>query len=197
MSEQELSRVTNTKSTEKDSPQDDHLLAKLILEIQQIPEEYLPNLLQIVRLFRESVTMKPVRSQASVKAMDEIKNPDPVKKSVRQIALSELLRQWREEGDEQEQTETAEILRKALGEDPSVRFVRERVTPKPIPSDDSPQNPTPETLEANRLAQQHKALKELTRLWIEEGDEQEQTETWEYLRQVLDQDRLSNRPLFS
>ncbi|MFP4578846.1 MAG: hypothetical protein ACLFT9_25035, partial [Coleofasciculus sp.] len=123
MSEQELSRVTNTTSTEKDSPQDDHLLAKLILEIQQTPEEYLPNLLQIVRLFRESVTMKPVRSQAS--------------------------------------------------------------------------NPTPETLEANRLAQQHKALKELTRLWIEEGDEQEQTETWEYLRQVLDEDRLSNRPLFS
>ena len=50
--------------------------------------------------------------------MDEIKNSDPVKKSVRQIALSELLRQWEEEGDEQEQTETAEILRKALEEDP-------------------------------------------------------------------------------
>jgi hypothetical protein len=86
----------------------------LILEIQQTPEEYLPNLLQIMRLFRESVTMKPVRSHTYAKAMDEIKNPDPVKKTVQQIALSELLRSWRDEGDEQEQTETAAILRKAL-----------------------------------------------------------------------------------
>jgi hypothetical protein len=88
----------------------------LLLEIQQTPEEYLPNLLQIVRLFRESVTIKPVRSNASAKAMDDIKNPDPVKKTVQQIALSELLRKWEEEGDEQEQTETAEILKKALEE---------------------------------------------------------------------------------
>lgn len=118
MSDQDLSTVANTSTTESDSPQDNHVLAKLILEIQQTPEEYLPNLLQIVRLFRESVTMKPVRSDAYEKAMDEIKNPDPVKKAVRQTALSELLRSWREEGDEQEQTETAEILRKALEEDP-------------------------------------------------------------------------------
>ena len=130
MSEQDLSNATNTPSTESDSPQDNsaahdnHVLAKLILEIQQTPEEYLPNLLQIVRLFRESVTMKAA------------------------------------------------------------------------PSDISDQKGTTENLEANRLAQQHKALKELTRLWIEEGDEQEQTETWEYLRQALDEDRLSNRPLF-
>ncbi|HIC94304.1 MAG TPA: hypothetical protein EYP09_08660 [Anaerolineae bacterium] len=32
--------------------------AQIIREIQAIPEEYLPNLLQIVRLFRESVTLK-------------------------------------------------------------------------------------------------------------------------------------------
>jgi hypothetical protein len=89
----------------------------LILEIQQTPEEYLPNLLQIVRLFRESVTMKPVRSPAYAKAMDAIKNPDPVKKTVQQIALSELLRSWREEGDEQEQKETWEILSQALDEE--------------------------------------------------------------------------------
>ncbi len=123
MSEQDLSKVTNTPSTESDSPQDDsathhnHVLAKLILEIQQTPEEYLPNLLQIVRLFRESVTMKPVRSPAYAKAMDEIKNPDPVKKTVQQIALSELLRSWREEGDEQEQKETWQILSQALDEE--------------------------------------------------------------------------------
>jgi hypothetical protein len=89
MSEQDLSNVTNATSSESDSPQDNsaahdnHLLAKLILEIQQTPEEYLPNLLQIVRLFRESVTMKPVRLDAYAKVMDEIKNPDSVKKTVR------------------------------------------------------------------------------------------------------------------
>ena len=130
MSEQDLSNATNTPSTESDSPQDNsaahdnHVLPKLILEIQQTPEEYLPNLLQLVRLFRESVTMKAA------------------------------------------------------------------------PSNISEQKAATENLEANRLAQQHKALKELTRLWIEEGDEQEQTETWEYLRQALDEDRLYNRPLF-
>lgn len=122
MSEQKLSSVTNPSSNESDSlPENstassNHVLAKLILEIQQTPEEYLPNLLEIVRLFRESVTMKSVRSN-NAEAMDEIKNPDPVKKAVRQMALSELLRQWEEEGDEQEQTETAEILRQALEED--------------------------------------------------------------------------------
>jgi hypothetical protein len=122
MSEQDLSSGINTPTTESDSPQensaaqDNHVLAKLLLEIQQTPEEYLPNLLQIVRLFRESVTMKPVRSPAYAKAMDEIKNHDPVKKTVQQIALSELLIKWEEEGDEQEQTETAEILKKALEE---------------------------------------------------------------------------------
>jgi hypothetical protein len=67
MPEQDLSTVANTPSPESSSSQNNsavsnnHVLAKLILEIQQTPEEYLPNLLQIVRLFRESVTLKPVR----------------------------------------------------------------------------------------------------------------------------------------
>ena len=32
---------------------------QLVREIKGTPEEYLPNLLQIVRLFRESVALKP------------------------------------------------------------------------------------------------------------------------------------------
>ena len=32
---------------------------QLIYEIQTIPEEYLPNLIQIIRLFNDSVTLKP------------------------------------------------------------------------------------------------------------------------------------------
>ncbi|MGQ9631040.1 MAG: hypothetical protein ACUVXI_12135 [bacterium] len=32
---------------------------QLVREIESVPEEYLPHLLQIIRLFRESVTLKP------------------------------------------------------------------------------------------------------------------------------------------
>ena len=39
-------------------------------------------------------------------------------------------------------------------------------------------------------------LVELLQSWIEGGDAQEQKETGEYLIRVLDEDRLSNRPLF-
>jgi prevent-host-death family protein len=46
----------------------------------------------------------------------------------------------------------------------------------------------------NKECTNQKAL-ELLKLW-EEGDEDEQTETLAYLSKSLDQDRLSNRPLF-
>ncbi|MGI8545019.1 MAG: hypothetical protein ACR2MD_16285 [Aridibacter sp.] len=32
--------------------------------------------------------------------------------------------------------------------------------------------------------------------WIEDGNEQEQTETWEYLKKELDENRLSDRKFF-
>ncbi|MEM9004879.1 MAG: hypothetical protein AAGE59_15320 [Cyanobacteria bacterium P01_F01_bin.86] len=35
------------------------VLEAVIQEIEQTPSEYLPNLLQIIRLFRESVILKP------------------------------------------------------------------------------------------------------------------------------------------
>ncbi len=34
------------------------ILEKVIAEVGQTPEEYLPNLLEMIRLFRESVTLK-------------------------------------------------------------------------------------------------------------------------------------------
>lgn len=37
------------------------------------------------------------------------------------------------------------------------------------------------------LNQQHQALKQLTKEWLEEGELEEQTETWEYLRQEIDE----------
>jgi hypothetical protein len=44
-------------------------------------------------------------------------------------------------------------------------------------------------------SQKNRALIQLLRSW-REGDEQEQRSTWEYLKQVLDEDRLSERKLF-
>jgi len=35
---------------------------QLVREIKEMPEEYLPNLVQIVRLFRESVALKPAEA---------------------------------------------------------------------------------------------------------------------------------------
>lgn len=106
MSEQNLSSHNRQESIES-----------LVFEIEKIPKEYWSNLLQFIRLFHESVTVKPAPSDAWAKAMEEIKNPDPIKKAARQKALSELLRSWREDGDEQEQKETWEFLRQALDED--------------------------------------------------------------------------------
>lgn len=42
---------------------------------------------------------------------------------------------------------------------------------------------------------QNDAAIQLLRSW-REGDEQEQQETWDYLRKALDEDRLSERKLF-
>jgi hypothetical protein len=35
---------------------------QLVREVRGMPEEYLPNLIQIVRLFRESVELKPAEA---------------------------------------------------------------------------------------------------------------------------------------
>ena len=44
--------------------------------------------------------------------------------------------------------------------------------------------------------EQQTKLVNLLQSWIDEEDEQEQKETGEYLIEALDQDRLSERPLF-
>ena len=50
-------------------------------------------------------------------------------------------------------------------------------------------SPTPE--------QRREAMLELLKRWREEDDaEEEQSETWEYLKKALDEDRLSYRKLF-
>jgi hypothetical protein len=46
-------------------------------------------------------------------------------------------------------------------------------------------------------ANQPPSLDRLLQSWEDEGDSQEHLETWEFLHQALDADRISNRPLFS
>jgi hypothetical protein len=43
---------------------------------------------------------------------------------------------------------------------------------------------------------QPQSLGELLRSWEDEGTPEEQKETWEFLHQALDEDRISNRHLF-
>ena len=72
----------------------------LTQEIQQIPSAQWNNLLELLKIFRQSVN--PAQTL----------NP-PIDK---QAAL-DLLRSWREEGNEEEQRETWEFLQQALDED--------------------------------------------------------------------------------
>jgi hypothetical protein len=52
-------------------------------------------------------------------------------------------------------------------------------------------NLTPE-----QRVQQRQAVSELLESWQNEDDAQDHEETWEFLQTALDQDRLSDRPLF-
>ena len=54
----------------------------------------------------------------------------------------------------------------------------------------------PHLTEAEQM-QKNQELIEWYSKWAESGDEEEQRETLEYLQKALDEDRLSNRPLFA
>lgn len=117
-------------------------IVEFLSVIQQTPREYWPNLLKMMRLFLETVTVKPGLSEPAetpenvdfTKQSKEgsiNRNEDTIgallgeeiKKEIidslqQHEALSKLLQSWIDDGDEQEQTETAEVLRKALEENP-------------------------------------------------------------------------------
>lgn len=90
-------------------------IVDLLREIQQIPRDYWPNLLQLIRLFRESVALKPGLSTEPMETV--VTEMSQAERMQRNQAAIELLRSWEEEGDEQEQTETWEYLRRVLDED--------------------------------------------------------------------------------
>jgi len=126
-------------------------MVEFLSVIQQTPREYWPNLLKMMRLFLETVTVKPGLSEPAetpenvdftkqskegsikrnqdttirallgggIKLENEDKEKPEIIDSLQQHeALSKLLQSWIDDGDEQEQTETAEVLRKALEENP-------------------------------------------------------------------------------
>lgn len=125
-------------------------MVEFLSVIQQTPREYWPNLLKMMRLFLETVTVKPglsepaetpenvdftkqskegsiKRNQDPLRAMlgggikkenEDKEKPEIIDSLQQHEALSKLLQSWIDDGDEQEQTETAEVLRKALEENP-------------------------------------------------------------------------------
>lgn len=113
MSEQALIVESPATATSLPETRIGNEIVELLREIQQTPREYWPNLLQMIRLFRETATMKLETPDTSTKFTGEIKTIDPLQQHE---ALSKLLQSWVDDGDEQEQTETAEVLRKALEE---------------------------------------------------------------------------------
>ncbi|MBW4567097.1 MAG: hypothetical protein KME31_03450 [Tolypothrix carrinoi HA7290-LM1] len=88
--------------------------ADLLLEIEQTPEEYLPELLQFVRLFRQSVTRKTSLNHWE-NAINEINHSDPVKQQERKKNIKKLFESWNELDEQQEQQTTLEIIESMKG----------------------------------------------------------------------------------
>ncbi|AFZ58111.1 hypothetical protein H6G54_15685 [Anabaena cylindrica FACHB-243] len=92
--------VTNTTK--------ENYLTEILHEIQTTPKEYWPNLLQIMRVFRESVTFKTDLLNHN---QQEIDAKQQQLLNQQHQALKQLTKEWLEEGEQQEQTETWEYLR--------------------------------------------------------------------------------------
>ncbi len=113
MSEQSV--VSNQPQSDGDRCFSEVSITEFLHEIEQTPKDEWSNLLQIMRLFRESVT----RKIESLEAFKQKTTPDMLE--VEQLTqqhkvLSQLTNQWIEEGDELEKTQTCEFLRQALYE---------------------------------------------------------------------------------
>lgn len=89
--------------------------AELLLEIEQTPEEYLPELLQFVRLFRQSVMMKQTSLNNWENAINEINHSDAVKQQERKTNIKKLFESWNELDEQEEQQKTLEIIESMKG----------------------------------------------------------------------------------
>ncbi|WP_445247679.1 hypothetical protein [Microcoleus sp. OTE_8_concoct_300] len=151
MSERDL--ITENPETPNSAPaiRIGNEMVEFLSVIQQTPREYWPNLLKMMRLFLETVTVKPGLSEPAEtpenvdftklseeesinlrmiqvqsrlweagrrEGNEDNQKPEIIDSLQQHEALSKLLQSWVDDGDEQEQTETAEVLRKALEENP-------------------------------------------------------------------------------
>jgi hypothetical protein len=151
MSERDL--ITENPETPTSAPaiRIGNEMVEFLSVIQQTPREYWPNLLKMMRLFLETVTVKPGLSEPAEtpenvdftklseeesinlrmiqvqsrlweagrrEGNEDNEKPEIIDSLQQHEALSKLLQSWVDDGDEQEQTETAEVLRKALEENP-------------------------------------------------------------------------------
>ncbi|MDZ8105864.1 MAG: hypothetical protein RM338_09625 [Nostoc sp. DedQUE12a] len=106
-----MSQPNLIKEAEASNNQKETCLIEILREIQETPKEYWPNLLAIMRVFRESVTIKPELVSNSPKELN--KQEQEILNQQHQ-SLKQLTKQWLEEGDEKEQTETWEYLSQAI-----------------------------------------------------------------------------------
>jgi hypothetical protein len=145
MSERALISESPATATSAPETRIGNEMVEFLSVIQQTPREYWPNLLKMMRLFLETVTVKPglsepaetpenvdftkvskessiTRNQAITRLMlagrkegnEDNEKPEIIDLLQQHEALSKLLQSWVDDGDEEEQTQTAEVLRKAL-----------------------------------------------------------------------------------
>lgn len=83
----------------------------LLLEIEKTPERYIPELLEIVRLFRQSVMLKQASSQQWENAINQVNHSDVVKQQERKSKIKHLFDSWNELETQEEQEEILEIIK--------------------------------------------------------------------------------------
>ncbi len=110
-----MSQFNLINKSEVSKNREESFLIEMLSEIQEIPQEYWSNLLEIIRVFRKTVTIKPELLSQSQQELD--KQEQKISNQQHQ-ALKQLTKQWLEEGDEKEQTETWEYLTQAIDDNP-------------------------------------------------------------------------------
>ncbi|NER24544.1 MAG: hypothetical protein F6J96_28345 [Symploca sp. SIO1C2] len=87
----------------------------LLLEIEQIPDEQVPELLQIISLFRQRQMTNQESEDNWQKAMNQLEKSNPIKRKQQQQKLKQLFESWNEPDEEQDQKETWEIIKSLKG----------------------------------------------------------------------------------
>ena len=77
----------------------------LLTEIQETPEEYIPELLNFVRLFRQSMMVKNTSINAWDNAINQINNSNQNQEKIKQLFDS-----WANLDSENEQKETLKVI---------------------------------------------------------------------------------------